>query len=262
MTIHGGGKERKSRGTNRRLAYAEAALEGEKDKVAGTTEGDRNNQLFRSTAKLGEFVAAGELSPGDVAKAMTEAATEAGLAEDPQCKPKGIARTIASGLKRTKDKPRDLSHLDNGRRAKPKTAHRKRAVTPSDIADDDDLKSQFASMGMILGSDVESDLFTQAGEQGLIGDRKYSEKRGRVEWSKGPYLYNAKDLVPTLAAPYDGWLITSEKADAAPAKKRSGKGIIAPAAAGRPRVYWHLERKDAAEIARTEGGRADDEVPF
>lgn len=63
-------------------AYALAALDGETAELALTAPGDRNNQLYRSGAALGEFVGAGHLSEAEVMGALTDAARRCGLLAD------------------------------------------------------------------------------------------------------------------------------------------------------------------------------------
>jgi len=80
--------------------YAEAALKDEVMTLAGTPEGDRNDQLFKSTACLGEFVAAGLLDENRAISELTRAAENTGLDSEE------IARTIRSGLESGARHPR------------------------------------------------------------------------------------------------------------------------------------------------------------
>ena len=87
---------------DRRQRYAEAALKDEVLTLAGTPEGDRNNQLFKSTANMAEFIAAGLLDESDVISELTRAAENTGLGYEE------IARTIRSGLDAGKQHPRKI----------------------------------------------------------------------------------------------------------------------------------------------------------
>ena len=78
--------------------YAEAALKSEVEKVRSASEGDRNDQLFKSTAALGEFVGAGVLSESEVISALERVAVDG--------EPAKIPRTIRSGLETGRQHPR------------------------------------------------------------------------------------------------------------------------------------------------------------
>lgn len=80
--------------------WAQVALEREVAKVAGTAEGGRNDQLFRSAAALCEIVNGGGLTETEVADALRSAATAAGLPE------REIESVLASARKRTEGKAR------------------------------------------------------------------------------------------------------------------------------------------------------------
>jgi hypothetical protein len=54
-------------------AYIRAAVRGEADRVAGAPVGQRNHALFRASARLGEFVAAGHLPEGEARAVLAEA---------------------------------------------------------------------------------------------------------------------------------------------------------------------------------------------
>lgn len=84
--------------------YAAAALQDEA-RILENTKADsenRNNQLFKSSANMGEFVAAGVLSEADVILALSEAAENTGLGPDE------IRKTIISGLNTGKKHPREI----------------------------------------------------------------------------------------------------------------------------------------------------------
>ena len=85
--------------------YAEAALHGELDKLARTGEGGRNEQLNRSAFALGQLVGAGMLDEGTVTATLSDVARAIGLAEGEATK------TLASGLKAGKSKPRDTAKI-------------------------------------------------------------------------------------------------------------------------------------------------------
>jgi len=82
--------------------YAAAALQGEVLTLAGTAEGSRNDQLNKSAFALGQFVAAGLLSDMEVIRALSKAATYAGLT------PEEIEATIRSGLEAGAKHPREI----------------------------------------------------------------------------------------------------------------------------------------------------------
>ena len=82
--------------------YAEAALNSEVARLQSTAEGDRNGQLYRSAANLGEFVAAGALSEDEVIASLALVADKKGLGIDE------IRRTIHSGLDTGKQHPREI----------------------------------------------------------------------------------------------------------------------------------------------------------
>jgi hypothetical protein len=65
--------------TNRESAYAAKALADESAALANTIEGGRNNQLFKSTAALFNFVASGALTHHEVEIAMRSACLQNGL---------------------------------------------------------------------------------------------------------------------------------------------------------------------------------------
>ena len=80
--------------------YAEAALNGEVDKVRNANRGERNDQLFKSTASLAEFVRTGLLTESEIAQAMER------VADDDE--PVKIPKTISSGLKAGQRKARQI----------------------------------------------------------------------------------------------------------------------------------------------------------
>jgi len=82
--------------------YAKAALRSEAETLAGTTQGDRNNQLFKSAANMGEFVAAGALSEDEVIASLVLAADGTGLDREE------IKKTLQSGLDKGKQHPRKI----------------------------------------------------------------------------------------------------------------------------------------------------------
>jgi hypothetical protein len=80
--------------------YAEAALEGEVENVRRAVKGERNKQLFKSAAALGEFIGAGVLSEHEVDSALRR------VAEDDE--PEKIPKTINSGIESGKKRPREI----------------------------------------------------------------------------------------------------------------------------------------------------------
>lgn len=80
-------------------SYAVAALEGERTKLALTRPGDRDNQLYRSGAALGELVQPGLLTEVEIIEVLIESARCCGLLGDiseEQVRGK-LARSIAKG---------------------------------------------------------------------------------------------------------------------------------------------------------------------
>ena len=86
--------------------YAEAALQSEVETLAGTTQGDRNNQLFKSAANMGEFIAAGALSEDEVISELALAADDTGM------DPEEIRKTLRSGLEMGKQHPREIPEAE------------------------------------------------------------------------------------------------------------------------------------------------------
>ena len=95
---------------SRERKYADAALQGEVLELAGTAEGSRNDQLNKSAFALGQFVAAGILSELEVIRALSKAATYAGLT------PEEIEATIKSGLEAGARHPREIPDARPGDR--------------------------------------------------------------------------------------------------------------------------------------------------
>jgi hypothetical protein len=94
--VHPFARFRRVAGSN----YGAAALKDERATVASAQEGCRNDTLVRAAFSLGQLVAAGSLDGDEVAAALLDAATGAGL-------PEGEARrTIASGLAAGLNQPR------------------------------------------------------------------------------------------------------------------------------------------------------------
>jgi hypothetical protein len=86
--------------------YAMAALRSETQRVLDAAEGHRNDTLNAAAFALGQLVAAGMLPATLAYDALLAAARRAGLDRDPNCGPRGIDRTIRSGLASGALKPR------------------------------------------------------------------------------------------------------------------------------------------------------------
>ncbi|WP_084331776.1 bifunctional DNA primase/polymerase [Hyphomonas adhaerens] len=85
-------------------AYVEAAYSAEISAVRLCARGDRNAQLFRSSAALGSFIGAGLLPLNHVLQSLLMAADACGLIrEDGQ---RAILATIKSGIQRGQERPR------------------------------------------------------------------------------------------------------------------------------------------------------------
>jgi hypothetical protein len=76
--------------------YAQAALDRECQRVAEAPRGRRNDTLNRAAFALGQLT--GLLPAGLIRAELAAAACRAGLDRDPGCGPRGIDRTIRSGL--------------------------------------------------------------------------------------------------------------------------------------------------------------------
>jgi Bifunctional DNA primase/polymerase, N-terminal len=86
--------------------YGRAALQRETRRVAQAPRGQRNDTLNRAAFALGQLTAAGLLPAALVRAELFDAARRAGLDRDPGCGPRGIDRTIRSGLTAGARKPR------------------------------------------------------------------------------------------------------------------------------------------------------------
>jgi hypothetical protein len=100
--------------------YAEAALRDEVLTLAGSPDGNRNDQLNRAAFAMGQFVAAKVLSEGEVVSELSRAATNTGLDSDE------IRKTIMSGLESGNKHPRLIPE-----KAQPNSTGPK--VAPADI---------------------------------------------------------------------------------------------------------------------------------
>jgi Bifunctional DNA primase/polymerase, N-terminal len=88
------------------VQYGQAALDRETRRVAQARRGRRNDTLNRAAFALGQLTAAGLLPAALAYTKLFEAAVQAGLDHDPGCGPRGIDRTIRSGLTAGARKPR------------------------------------------------------------------------------------------------------------------------------------------------------------
>ncbi len=88
------------------ILYARAVLQAETSRVLAAAQGQRNDTLNRAAFALGQLAAAGLLAPTLAHAALTAAARSIGLDRDPNCGPRGIDRTIRSGLAAGVRKPR------------------------------------------------------------------------------------------------------------------------------------------------------------
>ena len=102
---------------NKDHRYSEAALNDEVSILFKTSEGDRNNQLNKSSFALGQFVGADLLDERRAVEELTRAAHRYGL------EPEEIERTIQSGLDEGKKYPREIPSQQDWKEAV------KRAVT-------------------------------------------------------------------------------------------------------------------------------------
>lgn len=118
------------RESSRRRAYCVAALRNQADKVRYAGKGERNAQLFKSAAAMGEMVCP-EMGLGEIRGALLQAATEANLvAEDGQ---RQTEATIESGIKAGAQHPKRFDFSDGPRRAQPAQVERGAVVAARDI---------------------------------------------------------------------------------------------------------------------------------
>jgi hypothetical protein len=92
--------------------YGAAAVARECERVARTVPGQRNGQLFRSAAALGELVASRLVDEADARAALTAAAETAGLVDDDGAR--GVELTITSGLTSGARTPRNMPSRRTG----------------------------------------------------------------------------------------------------------------------------------------------------
>lgn len=88
---------------DRHTAYLNSAVTGEVRRVATARPGGRNNALYLAAVALGQLVAGGELSEGDVTSWLTAAAAQTGQSFGE------VRRTIASGLRGGARRPRTVA---------------------------------------------------------------------------------------------------------------------------------------------------------
>lgn len=89
--------------TDRRGAWLQAAVEGELARVKDSAADEHNNALYLAAIALGQLVAGGELSEGDVTSWLADAARQVGQGEGE------ARRTIASGLRAGAKRPRQVA---------------------------------------------------------------------------------------------------------------------------------------------------------
>lgn len=103
-----GSTRRHSSPSSGTTAYGRKAIEAEADDLASMRPNTgRNHRLNVAAFNLAQLVAGGEIATrGEVEDALTDAAHACGLDVDPNCGPRGIQNTIASGLSAGMQKPR------------------------------------------------------------------------------------------------------------------------------------------------------------
>jgi hypothetical protein len=99
---------RQAHGSDAVARYVAAAVDGEMHKVANAPPSTRNNQLFKSSAALAEFLPGGHLEEQALGERIFEWAKMCGLHQDPGCGEEGIRKTILSGFRHGKGQPREL----------------------------------------------------------------------------------------------------------------------------------------------------------
>ncbi|QCX79101.1 hypothetical protein C9F11_27495 [Streptomyces sp. YIM 121038] len=90
-------------GRGRRTAFLRSAVNGEVERVTGSGPHEHNNSLYIAAVALGQLVAGGELSEGDVTGWLLTAALQVGQGE------REARRTIASGLRAGARRPRTVA---------------------------------------------------------------------------------------------------------------------------------------------------------
>jgi len=93
-------KPAEAAGENR--AFVEAALNGLRTDLANAQEGERNNVLFKTAARVFEFVAAGAVSESAAVSELTSIATTIGL------EARAVAKTIESAKRHGLQKPASI----------------------------------------------------------------------------------------------------------------------------------------------------------
>jgi hypothetical protein len=93
----------------RMRAYAEGALEGERQKLAGMARGGRNNELYFVGCRVGKYVHHGVLSLDEVEGALLEACKGNGLIKEDGLQ--ACKASLASGLRKAEGD--DLPTLDD-----------------------------------------------------------------------------------------------------------------------------------------------------
>lgn len=92
---------------NGQQAYVQRAVDLECGKVASARVGERNNQLFKSAAALGEFVGACLIGREVIEDKLYVAACHCGLDRD-QDGERAIRQTIQSGINKGAESPREI----------------------------------------------------------------------------------------------------------------------------------------------------------
>jgi hypothetical protein len=100
-------------------------LEWAATQVASACEGERNNTLFRMSARVGSWVGAGYISRPEAETALGDAASACGLSS------REAERTIASGLDRGETDPQGLPN--DSERNHRWLAKRKLLLDPRDV---------------------------------------------------------------------------------------------------------------------------------
>ncbi|WP_128382395.1 bifunctional DNA primase/polymerase [Streptomyces cavernae] len=90
-------------GGGRRAAYLRSAINAELAKVTDSQPGERNIVLYRASVALGQLVAGGALSAGDVTTWLAAAAAQVGQGG------REARNTIASGLRAGAKRPRSVT---------------------------------------------------------------------------------------------------------------------------------------------------------
>jgi hypothetical protein len=168
--------------------FGQTALENELAILGATQPGDRNNQLFKSAAALGEVVAGGSLNRWEVESALESVALATGL------DPSEIKSTIRSGIEKGMQSPR---YPDNysATLKREVSAERNNGRAPHDEAHHTDSGANDSAGTTGASAERKKDIFTTA--------RAVAESTPeQAEWVSRPWV--AMGGITEIAGPIKG----------------------------------------------------------